>query len=470
MSTRLRLWAKTRDHTPTFQKPFYHLISFHLIMIESGLPQPELVGRGDELAKLKRSLDHAIAGQGSTVFISGEAGIGKTRLVSELLKEAESRQVQVIKGWCLAESLEPLMPVKTALRDAGLYHLISSEPPPNVISAYLMNEAGMLIAKSEKVESGLDPDIFTSMLKAVGDFVQDSLSMMGKEGGGGLNSLGYQKFKILIQTSGRISIATVVEGSESEFLIDDMKRTLAEVGDRLDNWTGDMSDVEDIEPKVSWFVYSGKYDGQFLVDDPKLKQENLFDNVLLGLQRASVDAPIVLFIDDLQWADPTTLNLLHNLARNIGTHGILILGTYRPEDIKLEVDGKPHFLVTAMQNMSRESLFEEVGLKRFDSQDTRSLVESALGPNSLEGPFFERVYKETEGTPFYVLEVLKLLIGDRAIVKDEIWKLEADIGSIDIPSKVYDVIKRRLDRLIEEQRELLEFAAVIGEEFSTDLL
>jgi len=65
---------------------------------------------------------------------------------------------------------------------------------------------------------------------------------------------------------------------------------------------------------------------------------------------------------------------------------------------------------------------------------------------------------------------LKLLIEDRAIVKDEVWNLETDIGAIDIPSKVYDVIKRRLDRLIEEQRELLEFAAVIGEEFSTNIL
>ncbi|MCK5547561.1 MAG: hypothetical protein KAI64_00995, partial [Thermoplasmata archaeon] len=190
----------------------------------------------------------------------------------------------------------------------------------------------------------------------------------------------------------------------------------------------------------------------------------------MGLQRASEESPLVLFVDDLQWADPTTLSLLHYLARNISTDRILILGTYRPEDIKLEVDGKPHYLVTAMQNMSREHLFENLELKRFDLTVTGNLVESALGPNSFEVAFFERVYKETEGTPFFVLEVLKLLIEDGVIVKNEVWDLKADIGTIDIPSKVYDVIKRRLDRLIAEQREILECASVIGEEFTTDIL
>ncbi|MEW5936326.1 MAG: ATP-binding protein [Candidatus Thermoplasmatota archaeon] len=133
------------------------------------ISQPPLIGRDKELNELKTRLENASQSQGSTVLISGEAGIGKTRLVSELIKDAESGGCQIIRGWCLAESLEPLFPFKTAFREVGMHHLIAGAPPPKVISAYLMNEAGILAARAEREESGLDPDIFTSMMKAKGD-------------------------------------------------------------------------------------------------------------------------------------------------------------------------------------------------------------------------------------------------------------------------------------------------------------
>jgi adenylate cyclase len=434
--------------------------------------QPELMGRGEELDTLSEALSGALEGKGSTFLICGEAGIGKTRLVSELIKKAAGQDVRVIIGWCLAESLEPLMPIKTGLRESGLEHLIAGDPPPMVVSAYLMNQAGMLIAKAEREETSLDSDIFAGMLQAVGNFVQDSLSMMDKADGSALNSLGYGEHTILIQTAGDISLATVIKGTNSEFLIDDMKRTLTETGDRCANWSGDEKEASEVIPKLSWFIDSGKYDGRFLVDDPKMRQENLFDNVLMGLRRASMKRPLLLFLDDLQWADPTTLNLLHYLARNTRSDRILTLGTYRPEDVIRSEDGRPHPLETAMQNMSREHLFERIELKRLGPEDTKGMINSALGEMDFDEGFFEKAYKETEGTPFFVLEVIKLLMENRAIVpgEDGVWKLVLDIEGLDIPSKVYDVVKRRLDRLIQEQRDLLECASVIGQEFSTDIL
>ena len=69
-------------------------------MTELALYHPELIGREEELNRLKQSLDNATSGKGSTIFISGEAGIGKTRLVNELKKEAEEKGVNIIQGWC----------------------------------------------------------------------------------------------------------------------------------------------------------------------------------------------------------------------------------------------------------------------------------------------------------------------------------------------------------------------------------
>jgi tetratricopeptide (TPR) repeat protein len=440
-------------------------------MEEYSLQQPELVGREKELTRLKHLLDNAMAGKGSTVFISGEAGIGKTRLVSELIRHG-GEKLQVIQCWCLAEGLEPLMPVKSALREAGLFHLISGEPPPLVISAYLMNDAGILISKAEKEESGLDSDIFTSMLKAVGDFVQDSLSMMGKGRGTGLNSLGYEKYRILVQTFGRLSLAIVMEGSESEFLINDMKKTLAEIGNKFDKWGGDPEDAAEFASKISWFVSSGKYNGKYLIDDPKIRQENVFDNVLLGMQRLSSEKPVLLFLDDMQWADPTTLNLLHYLARNTMKDKVLLLGAYRPEDIVQGYNEKINPLENTMQNMSREGLLEKMELKRLGARETEKMIVSALGKTSFDRRFYDNIYKETEGTPFFVLEVMRLLQEEGCIKLGErdAWTLTADLEKLDIPTKVYDVVKRRLDRLMKEQRKILDCASVVGEEFQSDIV
>ncbi|MEW5936597.1 MAG: tetratricopeptide repeat protein [Candidatus Thermoplasmatota archaeon] len=435
------------------------------------ISQPQLIGRDSELAALKARLNNALQSRGSTIFISGEAGIGKTRLVSELIKNAEANGAQIIRGWCLAESLEPLFPFKTAFREVGMHHLIAGAPPPKVISAYLMNEAGILAAKAEREESGLDPDIFTSMMKAVGDFVHDSLSMMGK-GGRGINIIGYDRYQILLQSRGNVSLTCVIEGTQSEFLVDDMRRVLETVGDRLDGWSGEISEVADLAPKVSWLIGSGKYDGRFLVDDPKLKQENLFDNVLLGMQRASIERPIVLFLDDLQWADPTTLSLLHYLSRNTRKNRVLILGTYRPEDIMQSWDGRTHQLETAMQNMGREDLLERIELKRLSRSNTEALVNSSLGRADFGSAFYERVHKDTEGTPFFVLEVVKLLAEEGSIAQNDegAWHLMKQIEKLDIPSKVYDVVKRRLDRLMKEQRRILDYASVVGEEFQSEIV
>ncbi len=433
--------------------------------------KPQLVGRDAELAQLSGALEAVAGGEGSTVFLSGEAGVGKTRLVEELISAAEERGAKIIKGWCLAESLEPLMPMREALRDADLFHLIAGTPPPMVISAYLINEGGMLITKAEREETDLDPDIFASMLTAVENFISDSLSMMGEGEASKLNTIGYGEHDILIQTVGDLSMAAVIKGTNSEFLIDDMKKTLADIGTEFDDWDGDMRKTVDVQPKIDWFIRSRKYQGRYLVDDAKIKQENLFDNVLKGIRRISSEQPIVLFLDDLQWADPTTLNLLHYLSRNTRGYGVFILGTYRPEDVIEGYYDKTHQLKTVMQNMSREALYSEIKLDRLDGSMVEEFTAKTLGEVDLKEEFADRIYHESEGNPFFLLELIQMLVEEEHLKNEEgVWSLEGSMDEVHIPSKIYDVIARRLGRLIREQSELLECASVVGEEFDSQIL
>ncbi len=433
----------------------------------------EFKGRDDELTDLMDIYEEAISGSLSTVFISGEAGVGKTRLVDELIAEiSKDDEIELIRGWCLPDTIEPLMSVRKAMRNADLQYLISEEPPPKVLSVYLMNNSGLLLNKAEREESGLDSDIFASMLSAVENFVSDSLTLAGqKQEGSSLNSIGYGSYNILIQSTEDFSLSAVIDGTTSEFLLEDMNETLHSIDTKFTDWDGDIEKTDELFPKLRWFIGSGKYDGEYLVDDPKLKQENLFDNLLLGIQRLSEERPILFFIDDLQWADSNTLLLLHYLSRNLEENRILLIGTYRPEDVFEEREGRSHQLLKTLQNMRRESLFEELELNRLDRASCQNMVSSFFDNMDTQIEFMDRIYKESEGNPLFLIEVLQMLIGEGYITEENgSWKLTKSMDKIDLPSKVYDVIERRLDRLMREQRDLLDWASVVGEEFTSDIL
>ncbi len=442
-------------------------------MEENALRTPDFIGRLNELDNLRKAMENAAAGAGSTHIVSGEAGIGKTRLVNELILIAEEAGALVVKGWCLPDCLEPLMPVKEAFRSAGMHELVAGTPPPRLLSAYLLNDTGMLFARVERNKSEMDPDIFAAMLKAVSSFVADSLGMMGKSGiKNELSSISHSGYRILVKSKGLLSLAVVLEGMEDEFLIEDMNRILAEAEQRVKPDTIDFSGHGWLDIRLSKLITSAKYDGEFVVDDPRLRQENFYDNILMGLQRASQSKLVVLFLDDLQWADPTTLGLVHYLARNTRENSIFILGTYRPEDVMPQKDGTPHILETSLQNMSRESLFTDTRLSRLGPHDTRRIVHAALDSNAALPPeMYVRIHCETEGNPFFILEVLRLLVDEGFVRMDGgTWALVRPLDELNLPTKILDVVKRRLNRLLKAQYEILECASVVGERFGSDVV
>ena len=165
--------------------------------IESQIP---LVDRVHELEEMKSHLTNATQGQGNLLFITGEAGVGKTRLVNELKNYAQSKGIQILQGWSFYESLTPYMPFIEALGSANLEYLFSREEPPKVECIYLMKDSGILIKDVTRSETKLDSSIFAGMLTAVSEFVKDSLSMLsGEQKKEALNSIGYENYRILIE-------------------------------------------------------------------------------------------------------------------------------------------------------------------------------------------------------------------------------------------------------------------------------
>ncbi|MGM0510394.1 MAG: tetratricopeptide repeat protein [Thermoplasmatota archaeon] len=432
---------------------------------------PGLTGREEESEFLNSLIDDCKGGNGSTVLVSGEAGIGKTRLIEEALDESGSGCMNIIKGRCVEESLGPLSPVKEAFRSADLFHLVADNPPPKVLSAYLTDSAGILIAQAERDGTDLDGDIFTSMLKGVSNFVSDSLSMMGEGEKGGVSGISYKGYNILMETRGDISLILVIEGEENEFLIEDMHDVLDDVCDIAADMKTPEYGGDEINQEISWFIDSGKYEGKYLVDDSKLKRENLFDNILMGLRREASDHPIALFIDDLQWADPSTLSLLHYISRNIKEDHILLVGAYRPEDLMKKWDGEVHQLKSTLRNMKHEGLYTSIELSRLDKVDIINLLKDMLGEVELSAKFYDRAYKESEGNPFFLMEFVRHVIEDGHIVRNEdIWSLKTPLEQVEVPSRTYDLVENRLERVSEEQRKILEFGSVVGIRFESDAI
>jgi len=437
--------------------------------------QPEMIGRENEFSELKECLIKASRGRGSTVLISGEAGIGKTRLIDELKNVAQSKGFQILSGNGLYESLTPYMPFVEALRSEGLESLFADEAP-RVEAAYLVTNTGLLIKEVVRKETELDPDIFASMLVTVGDFVKDSLSMLeGEQIPDTLNRLGYGDHTILIESGLVTNLVTILTGRENEFLINDMRGILSEIGKRygdvLEQWDGDEESVKDIEKLLQPLVTSGKYDGIYYgKSDPRARRNLLFENVSMGLTRRAQTTPTVLCLEDLHWADASSLALMHYVAKNTRECSLLILGTYRPEDVAAE-EGRTHPLIDTMQLMNREDLYEKIELQRLREESMTEFLSSLLGQIDLGDEFENRMYAETEGNPLFIMELMRLLVDEEVIsIHLGTWKLAKGLEEIDIPSKIYDVIVRRLNRVEGENKDILDYASVIGEEFPSNIL
>jgi predicted ATPase len=158
------------------------------------------------------------------------------------------------------------------------------------------------------------------------------------------------------------------------------------------------------------------------------------------------------------------------VARNARDSSLLILGTLCPEELAV-TDGKEHPLIDTMQLMNREDLHKRIELKRLSKESMDELLGSLLGRTEFTDEFKDRIFKETEGNPLFVIQLIKFLFEEKIIQNESgIWKLTINLEDIDVPPRIYIVIEQRLNRVEEDYRKILDYASVIGETFSSSIL
>ncbi len=189
--------------------------------------------------------------------------------------------------------------------------------------------------------------------------------------------------------------------------------------------------------------------------DPDQARFRLFDGVASFLRSAARRQPLVLVLDDLHWADKASLLLLQFLARELGTDRLLLLGTYR--DVELR---RQHPLAETLAELARNPLCERILLRGLAHADVARFIEATTGNAPADG-LVDAVFRETEGNPFFVHEVVRLLAADGRLERPPAGRS----WSLEIPQGVREVIGRRLNRLSEDCNQALAVASVIGREF-----
>jgi tetratricopeptide (TPR) repeat protein/KaiC/GvpD/RAD55 family RecA-like ATPase len=310
---------------------------------------------------LKEAVYRAVHGEGGLVFIHGEAGIGKTRLVRELGAYARSRGVQVLYGRCPA-----------LFRMDGV--------PPYILW-------------KEVIKDYLETCTPEQLYRVIGYYPAEVVKLVPELS---------QKLRSIPQS----------------------------------------------------FPIS-----------PEQEQNRLFEAVSQFITNISRETPLLVVLDDLQWTDPSSLLLLHYLARDVQKTPLLLLGAYRSTDIDAR-----HPLSPVLAELNRESLPQSIHLKRMSLSDVSEMIKNLLEQEDVPSEFCKLVYEKTGGNPFFVGEVVKSLKEEGVIYREENrWEFK-EISKIEFPETVKTVIKTRIDRLDKECQNVLTLASFIGNDFTIETM
>jgi predicted ATPase/class 3 adenylate cyclase len=203
--------------------------------------------------------------------------------------------------------------------------------------------------------------------------------------------------------------------------------------------------------------------------DPETERYLLHRAAAGLLETAGEDGPLLLILDDLQWADSSTLSLLRHVVSEHPSMAVMVMGLYRDSDLS-----RDHPLTALLADLHRDRGGERIKLAGLESEDVRVLMEALAGEELDEDgrELALEITHETAGNPFFAGELLRHLIESGGIAQgaDGRWGLRSSIADLGLPQSVREVVSRRVERLGEQSQQTLTMAAVIGRTFDVELL
>lgn len=327
-------------------------------------PGSRFLGRKQDIDTLLERVRRTTRRKGSVVLLSGEAGIGKSRLVFELECRAAAFGSAMISGRCLFRSgTRPFQPILDAVRN----HLELID-----------------IHDAEALEEYLDPNNEKNA-----PWLPIVLSWLG-----------------LLETDAAVA-----------------------------------SDLDELHDAIEAFFVA-----------------------------LSQDCPLILHIDDLQWSDEATLQLLVRVAYRIEEAPILLVLAFRYEDVLPDEEGKTHTIQTYIDRMTQLSWALPLRLKPLEKDDIADLARSIYPNRVFDRGFLSWLAQDSGGNPFFAIETLRALEDDRLLESLSEGESPALPRPLSIPKRVRALMARRLALLSHSERALLEVAAVEGDTFHAETL
>lgn len=194
-------------------------------------------------------------------------------------------------------------------------------------------------------------------------------------------------------------------------------------------------------------------------------QIELFDVALDFLTEIAAVRPVVIVLEDLHWSDVESLSLLRYIARATSDHRVLLIATYRNDEIPAD-----HPLYGMLPALIRESGAERIDLRPIDESATSELLVHYYTLSEQDRQrLISYLDNHAEGNPLYLLEILRVLENDDKLRQhDGSWSL-GDLDTFRIPEMLAQLLEQRIKRLGPEHRGMLEIAAITGDEVDIDL-
>jgi predicted ATPase len=190
--------------------------------------------------------------------------------------------------------------------------------------------------------------------------------------------------------------------------------------------------------------------------DPQIRRQCIFDALKKLLFRESLNQPLVLIFEDLHWIDSETQGFLDTFSDGMTSAKVLLLVNYRPE---------------YRHEWGQKTYYTQVRLAPLGSAETEEFLTFLLGPDDSLTALKQQILTKTEGTPFFMEEVVQTLV-DEQVLRGErgTYHLSQAVTDLRISSTVQGVLAARIDRLAPEEKALLQQLAVIGREFPLSLV
>ncbi len=351
------------------------------------------VGRAIEMQKLDQFLKRMLENHPQMVFLSGDPGSGKSRLIEEFLAKIKHDFPQIVTavGYCNAYfgKTDPLLP----------FHDIADQ----------LFTGSHDVARSQAARN---------LAKNAGEF-------------------------ILEIAPDAIGVFFPIVGPVANLIIKSIKTV---------NKTN-----KDSAASLS-------------VKDPHSRAV-IFEQFCRLLFRSSQDSPLILVLEDLHWADESTIEFLSHCARSWKSHNLMIIGTYRTNDLAAAIPEHP--LRKVKRELIQKGLCDEITISKLSISEIQNWLSVLYPNNTFSAEFPLWLHSRTDGNAFFVSEILKDLQERESFYKDSkgFWKISSEIKNMsDLPVSIQAVLEQRISRLEQRLRDILACASVEGEEFTAQVI